>query len=402
MIGLVRVLLGFESSMYSALAPVLPHYSHALHASKPAIGLLAASYPAGILPGSLIGAWIATRAGVRRTTLIGLLVFAAAIGGFGISGDIVALDALRAVQGLACGLIWGGGLTWVIAVAARERRGGILGSVMAAAIFGTLVGPVTGTLAVTAGTGPVFAVVGAVSLALAAWTAHHREPPSREREVGASPWILLRRPRALLGAWLILLEACAVGATGTLIPLRLARFGASSLVIGATFVLASLVSMTVSPRIGRVVDRRGSRAPLLWGLILAAALLVLVPVPSSAPGLVVVSVIAIGGPLTAYTVPAISLITEAAEQAGVAVALATMVLNLAWATGETIGSPVAASLSQATSDAVPLTGLGVIMLLTLWPVLRARLGPSGAHPAPAEPPLPPRRPERERVGAGMR
>src|SRR6185437_5733228 len=42
---LVRVLLLFESAMYSAITPVLPHYAHALDASKPAVGVLAGAYP---------------------------------------------------------------------------------------------------------------------------------------------------------------------------------------------------------------------------------------------------------------------------------------------------------------------------------------------------------------------
>ena len=58
-----------------------------------------------------------------------------------------------------------------------------------------------------------------------------------------------------------------------------------------------------------------------------------------------------------------------------------MLLNLAWATGETIGAPVAASLSQATSDAVPLLILAAIMVLTLIPVSRARLGPPSPGPS---------------------
>ena len=50
-------------------------------------------------------------------------------------------------------------------------------------------------------------------------------------------------------------------------------------------------------------------------------------------------------------------------------------LNLAWAIGEVIGAPAAANLSQATSDAVPLLALSAIMVLTLRPVIRARLSP---------------------------
>ena len=106
---LVRVLLLFESAMYSAITPVLPHYAHTLGASKPAVGVLAGAYPAGIIPASLIGAWIASRTGVRRTTVIGLLLFAVSIAGFGFATSIVALDALRFIQGAGCGFIWGGG-----------------------------------------------------------------------------------------------------------------------------------------------------------------------------------------------------------------------------------------------------------------------------------------------------
>jgi MFS family permease len=399
---LVSALLGFESAMYSAVTPVLPHYAHVLHAAKPAVGLLTAAYPAGIVPGSLLGAWIAHHAGVRRTSLIGLLLFAASIAGFGFGTDIVTLDALRFVQGTGCGFIWGGGLTWVIAVAPRERRGAVLGSVFAAAIFGTLLGPVLGTLAVTVGTRPVFAVVGVVSLALAAWTLRHDEPApwSTGPETDTPLRTAMRSRRMQLGSWLILLEAATIGATGTLLPLRLARFGASGIMIGATFLLASLVSTQAAGPIGRTVDRRGAGLPLCAGLTLTAVLMALLPLPQTAVLLAIVSVVALGGPLTAYTIPAMAMITDAAEQAGIPLAVATMLLNLAWAFGETLGAPAAANLSQATSDAVPLLLLSAIMVVTLWPVIRARLNAVPTEPTepagvpPAQPPATEPRPRR--------
>jgi len=391
---LVRSLLLFESAMYSAVTPVLPHYAHVLHAAKPAVGLLTAAYPAGIVPGSLLGAWIAHRAGVRRTSLIGLLLFGVSIVGFGFGTDIVTLDALRFVQGIGCGFIWGGGLTWVIAVAPRERRGAVLGSVFGAAIFGTLLGPVLGTLAVAVGTGPVFAVVGAASLGLAIWTLGHEEPdpagPAAGPETDTPLRSAMRSPRILLGSWLILLEAATIGATGTLLPLRLSRFGASGIMIGATFLLASLVSWLAAGPIGRTVDRRGAGVPLCVGLTMTAVLMALVPLPQTAVLLAIVCVIALGGPLTAYTIPAMAMITDAAEQVGVPLVVATMMLNLAWAAGETIGAPAAANLSQATSDAVPLLVLSAIMVVTLWPVIMAKLNAPGAatHTEPNRAPLP--------------
>jgi MFS family permease len=381
---LVSVLLMFESAMYSAVTPVLPHYAHTLHASKPAVGLLAASYPAGIVPGSLLGAWVAARAGVRRATLIGLILFAAAIVAFGFATNLVALDVLRFVQGAGCGFIWGGGLTWVIAVVPKARRGAVLGSVMGAAIFGTLLGPILGTLAVAVGTAPVFTVVGAVAFALAAWTMRSPEPPAgwEGGSTGAPLRTLARTPRILLGGWLILLEAATLGAISTLIPLRLAHFGAAGIVIGATFLVASLMSMLVATPIGRLVDDRGAGLPLYVGLTMTAVLMALLPLPRSAAMLAILSAIALGGPLTAYTIPALTIMTAASERVGVPLVMTTMLLNLAWAFGETLGAPAAANIAQATSDTVPLLMLSAIMLLTLVPVARARLGvPDHVEPA---------------------
>ncbi|MGH2910510.1 MAG: MFS transporter, partial [Solirubrobacteraceae bacterium] len=141
LIRTIRTLLLFESMMYSALTPVLPHYAHVLHAGKPALGILVAGYPAGLIPGALLGGWLAARQGVRRTTIAGLVGFGIAIAGFGLSSQIVALDLLRVAQGAFCGLIWGGGLTWLIAAAPVARRGAAIGGAIGAATFGTLLGP---------------------------------------------------------------------------------------------------------------------------------------------------------------------------------------------------------------------------------------------------------------------
>jgi predicted MFS family arabinose efflux permease len=137
-------------------------------------------------------------------------------------------------------------------------------------------------------------------------------------------------------------------------------------------VVASLVSTVLTPLTGRLVDRRGIIMPLCLGLIATGALVALLPLPQSALPLAVLTVIGLGGPLTATTMPAMSLMTDALEQIGAALAVGTMLFNLAWGLGETIGAPAAATLSRATSDAVPLSLLAAAMLLTLWPVLRAR------------------------------
>lgn len=381
---LIRVLLGFESVLYSVITPLLPHYAHAFAASKPAIGVLAASYPAGMLPGSLLGGFLATRVGVRSTTALGLLLFTGAMVAFGFGSDLAVLDGLRFVQGIACGCVWGGGLAWVIAISPRDRRGEMLGSVFASAIFGTLIGPLLGTVAVAAGTAVVFACVGVVSLGLTAWTLQHPEPPRAALGFGAPLGLLARDPRMVLGCWVILLEACVIGATGTLLPLRLSRFGASGVAIGITFLLASLLALLINPALGRLLDRRGIVVPLAIGLGGTAILLALLPLPQSPLSLAALTVLALGGPLSACAMPAISIMTDAIEGVGAALAFGSMLFNLAWATGETIGAPAAASVSRATSDAVPLVTLAAVMLATLavsWQTARRWSRPAAAHPA---------------------
>jgi MFS family permease len=372
-VRLVQALVLFESLMYSVVTPVLPHYAHTLGASKTSIGLLVAAYPAGMLPGSLLGGWIATRFGVRRTTVVGSLMFATSIIAFGFGTSIVTLDALRFVQGMACGCIWSGGLTWVIAIAPRERRGELLGSVIAAAIFGTVLGPVMGTAAVALGTDVVFTFLGAISVALAAWTFGRPQPPPAETGGGAPLRTLLSSPKIMLGLWLILLEAGTLGALGTLLPLRLSHIGASGVAVGITFVLASVLSMLVAPAIGRATDRRGAGLPLCAGLLIAAALLVVMPLPHTVFLLAVLSVITLGGPLTAYTIPAMSVITDSAERVGIALIVSSMLFNISWAIGETIGAPAAASSSEATSDAVPMLALAAIMVATSGAVIATGL-----------------------------
>jgi predicted MFS family arabinose efflux permease len=130
-------------------------------------------------------------------------------------------------------------------------------------------------------------------------------------------------------------------------------------------VLASLLSLLVNPAVGRLVDRRGVLLPLSAGLGATAVLLVLLPVPRSPLALAALTVLTLGGPLTAYGLPAITIMTEAIERIGAALAFGSMLFNLAWATGETIGAPAAATVARATSDAVPLAALAALMLATL-------------------------------------
>ena len=112
------------------------------------------------------------------------------------------------------------------------------------------------------------------------------------------------------------------------------------------------------------VDRRGPYLPLIAGLVVGAPLVALLVVPQQPLVLAALMVITFGAPMTVSMIPAASLMTESAEAAGVSLVLATTLFNLAYALGETIGAPVSASVSQATSDFVPLLAIALMMLAT--------------------------------------
>jgi MFS family permease len=368
--GFVRLLFAFDATLYSALTPMLPHYASSLSVSRSAIGVLAGAYPAGMMGGALLGRAIARAAGARRTIIVALLAFAAASAPFGFVTGLGALCGLRFLEGMACGCLWCSGLAWVVSVSPSDRRGSAIGSALSVAVVGTLIGPVIGTLSLAISTKLVFLGVAAVSIILALRMRRYAEAPefpttqpTRWRTVG-------RNPRLLLGLWLVLLDATSFGALGTLLPLRLGHFGASSIAIGATFLLAGALSIAAAPVAGRMSDRFGPRRPLAVGLGLSAVLIAVLVLPQVAALLGVMVVLTIGGSLPFLTVPAAAYMTSVFDALGIAVMTATMLWNLAWSAGETIGAPAGAALSQAAGNAAPFLISAALMLVTYVTVRR--------------------------------
>ena len=89
---------------------------------------------------------------VKPTVVIGLSTVAVCVVTFGFADRAWELFAARFVQGLAGAFSWTGVLAWLIAAAPSDRRGTLIGTAFAAAVGGTLFGPVLGGVASLAGT----------------------------------------------------------------------------------------------------------------------------------------------------------------------------------------------------------------------------------------------------------
>lgn len=361
---LVAAVVLVDTMFFAAVAPLLPHYSDELDLSKTGAGILTAAYPAGTFIGALPSGWLATRWGVKPTLLLGLSMLGLASLGFAFAGNIVLLDSARFIQGVGGACMWAAGMAWLMSAAPADRRGELIGAALSAAIVGVLLGPVLGGAATVLSPEAVFSSVAVVAAGLAAWA---WSMPGVEPEESPGIQAMLRalgRPAVLLGFWVFTLPALFSGVIEVLVPLRLDDLGVAGATIGLIFLLSAAVEAVVSPFAGRFSDRAGRMAPIRVGLLGAVVMAVLLPLPRT-PVLVGLAVVCSFVALASFWAPGMAMLSDAAEDAGLDLALAFAISNLAWALGHVFGAGVGGAVADATTDSVPYAALAVACAVTL-------------------------------------
>jgi MFS family permease len=374
---LASVVVLVDTSFYAAITPLLPDLTDQYGLSKTGAGVLAAAYPAGTFAGGLPGGWLAAKWGVKPTVLTGLFLMVISSIGFAFADSVVVLDIARFVQGIGGAASWAGAMGWLAAAAPREQRGQMIGSAMGAAIAGALLGPVIGILADVLGFEVVFCSIGAVGVGLMIWTSR---TPAAKQDRDASLrglWRALANPDIRISLGLITVPGLLFGTLSVLGPLRLDELGASAAAIGATWLLAAALEAIVSPLAGRYSDRRGRMAPMLAGLVGGAIVYALLPWPDTAVLLAVL--IVIGAPIVGLLwSPSMAMLSDGADHVGLEQGLAFGLMNLTWATGQTLGDVGGASLGQAAGDEVAYLLLSA-MCVAVYAALRIR----APRPVPA-------------------
>ena len=204
--------------------------------------------------------------------------------------------------------------------------------------------------------------------------------PATARPASLRTTLASRRVR--LGMWLVVIPGLGFGVLDVLVPLRLDHLGVGQAGIAATFLIAAAGEAILSPLVGRVADRHGPGRPIRAGLVASALLVLLIPVPGTAPPTIILMILATGA-FGIFWAPSMSLLSAAAERIGTHQGIAFGLVNLAWAAGMVSGAAGGGALAKATSDAVPCIVLAVICLATF--AARPRPDDPGGEPMPAHP-----------------
>jgi MFS family permease len=380
---LASAMVFLDLTFFTAIAPLLPTYVHDLHLSTAQAGILSASYAAGTLLAALPAGFVASRFGPRRTVIIGLVALGLVSVAFGFLKSPWPLDAARFIQGAAGALIWSGALTWLINSYPEDERGTVIGTALGTAVAGSLLGPVLGALAASIGTEVVFSAVLVVALGLAYAATRIPDTVVREnqplREVLAC---LLDRP-LVEAAIFVSSPSLMFGALDVLLPLRVNVLGGGHALIAVGFIGGAAIESVLAPVAGRLSDNVGRRAPYVLGMAICAVAMVFFAFADSLATVIASLLVTSLGSGLCFA-PAMTLISDSAEESGLHQGYAVGVTNMAWAAAQVVGGVAGAAVAGVTGDGAPSIAIAVILVVTILYAFRALAPEPEREPLPAE------------------
>ncbi len=389
---LASLVVFVDTMFFAAIVPLLPGLSDEFGLSKTEAGMLSGSYAAGTLLAAIPAGILASRWGPRPTTLLGLGVMTVTVLVFAFAESAPLLISSRFLQGVAGACSWAGALSWLVAASPQDRRGELIGSAMAAAIVGVLVGPAVGAAADVLSRAAVFSAVGAMGIGLAVLTLRIPPPAATGKANLEAFGAALRSAPVRFGFLLILVPGMVFGSIDVLVPLEMDALGASAIAIAVVFLASAGLEAIVAPIAGRVSDRRGRFLPCAVGLAAAVGTMLLIQVPEVAWALGAVVILAAPLVGTAWS-PAMAMLSDGSEAAGLDLGLAFGFTNLGWGIGHTLGGVVGSAVADAGGNDLAYTGLAAICALALAALMARRRAvesalslssPSNAAAGPAE------------------
>lgn len=355
-----------------ATMSLLPFFALDLHVSEPVAGRVISAYALGVVVGAPLIAVLSARV-ARRTLLIGLMAFFAAMNGLsGLAPDYPAMLALRFLAGLPHGAYFGTAMLVAASLVPSDQRTSAVGRVLLGLTVATIVGvPMANAVGQLIGWRWAFAIVAGLALLTAVLVLIF--VPSEPVKEDASP---LRELSALgrKHVWLTL----AIGAVGFGGLFSVYTYLASTM-LAVTHVSPALVPVAlgvlgVGLTAGNlIVPRFADRAlmPTAGGLLLwSAAALALYPLAALHFSTLLIDLLLIGLGGALATVLQTRLMDVAGEAQSLAAALNHSAFNMANALGPWLGGMAIAAGYGWTSTGLVGTGLALTGFV-VWAIAAA-------------------------------
>lgn len=273
--------------------PVVAPYARELGASAMAVGVIVALYSATNLLGNVAAGVVLDRWGRRLPLLLGLAATALALLGYALSRTADQLMVARAIHGLTASLLTPGAFAILGDSARAEERARVMGLSGAFIATAAMIGPLSaGLLRDRQGSDAVFLLSASLMLvtALLLWLWARRQPPERaERLQGEGPSVsvasLWRRPQLVIAYLAALALTTGLGTLVTHFPAVMAERAESSSRTGLGFTAFAAVAMIgMASPLSRLSDKYGRLGPMVSGLLLVGAGMVVLGASSGFSG----------------------------------------------------------------------------------------------------------------------
>jgi MFS family permease len=350
---LLLALGALDATGYSVIVPVAPAISDATGAGPATVGVLVASFPAGMVVGFAFAGAAVRRYGSRALLAVSIAVVALGAGGFVLGDSLAVYFPARTLMGLGSGGIWIG-----VTFDTLDRWPGqeymCMSRIFAAYSVGGLIGPALGVFGGVHGPFLAYLVLLLAALPLVFLVGE----PSARRSFAADRAVLRTRAFWVASA-AILFAVLALGVLEGVLPLHLAE-RLSQAQIGAFYVGASVIVAAGATAAGGAPPR-----PLVFAAVpLAVAGISLAGIATDIPIWSLAMLLAATGIGLANT-GSLGLLVEAVPVDRIVSAMVvwSQVGIIGYLLGPLTGGVIAAGLGYAFIGLVPAAVGGCVLFL---------------------------------------
>jgi len=265
--------------------PLLPIFLGRKGGSAALVGVV---FAAGLLANAVVrypAGWAADRFGTRVVLVAAMLSTAALFLAYLLPLPIAAFVVVRLLHGAAQGAYWPAANGLLAEVTPPDQRGRAFGYMQATNMGGMLIGPAVGGFIALLNLGVVFTIAAALpALTVLALVTLPNVRAQATIEVPARAVQIARRllPLLLLGAG----TSYMIGAFDTIWSLYLTSRGATTFLVGLSFVAFAVPATLLSGYAGSLGDRFGARRFIFLALFCTAFFAALYPFIASVPWLI--------------------------------------------------------------------------------------------------------------------